>query len=504
MTIKPQAGFQALALSTPADIAFIGGAAGPGKSFCLLLEPTRHINNPKFGGVIFRRTTPQIMNEGGLWDKSAEIYAYLNASPKQRPLGWTFKSGAKISFSHLENETDKFNWQGSEIPYIAFDEMTHFTRGQFFYLLTRNRSTCGVKPYVRASMNPDPESWVRDLIDWYIGTDGFIIPERSGKLRFFMIDKGEFVWGDDRNEVVEKCEHLFDASESKEKRIEKVKSFCFIEGKLDDNKILLEKDPGYKANLLAQDEETVNRLFKGNWNITQDVMSISPPNKINDIFSNLVPKKSQKYITIDHARFGQDLCVIISWEGMRVDRINILSISDTNTILKVVNEERNRLGVGVSNIICDQDGVGVIDALGCKVFQGNAMAFKDFGNKTNTNYKNLKTQCAYKLCEDFINTNQISIDRNSFYVAIYNSNNEFFQMVNSSEVEINKKIYDIEKLIKRQLRTIKRKDADGEGKKQVISKQEQKNLLSGMSPDFADALLMRMTFEYSSTEYPTW
>jgi len=71
--IGPQPGPQELFLSTPADICIYGGAAGGGKSFGLLLEALRHIDNPQYGAVIFRRTYPEIMNKGGLWDESGMI-----------------------------------------------------------------------------------------------------------------------------------------------------------------------------------------------------------------------------------------------------------------------------------------------------------------------------------------------------------------------------------------------------------------------------------------------
>ncbi|MCB1719676.1 MAG: terminase family protein, partial [Candidatus Competibacteraceae bacterium] len=65
MQIKPQAGPQEVFLSTPADIAFYGGAAGGGKTFAALMEPLRHIMTVAgFGAVIFRRETPQITAEG--------------------------------------------------------------------------------------------------------------------------------------------------------------------------------------------------------------------------------------------------------------------------------------------------------------------------------------------------------------------------------------------------------------------------------------------------------
>jgi len=52
----------------------------------------------------------------------------------------------KISFGHMDMDKDALKWQGSQIAMIAFDELTHFTKQQFFYMLSRNRSTCGVKP----------------------------------------------------------------------------------------------------------------------------------------------------------------------------------------------------------------------------------------------------------------------------------------------------------------------------------------------------------------------
>jgi hypothetical protein len=54
--IRPQPGPQERFLSTPADIAIAGGAAGGGKTWSLLLEPIRHSGNGKFGAVIFRRS----------------------------------------------------------------------------------------------------------------------------------------------------------------------------------------------------------------------------------------------------------------------------------------------------------------------------------------------------------------------------------------------------------------------------------------------------------------
>jgi hypothetical protein len=81
--LRPQPGPQEMFLSTPADIAVYGGAAGGGKSFGILLEGARHTPNKDFGGVIFRRTSPMITNEGGLWDESNKIYPLLQAKAER-------------------------------------------------------------------------------------------------------------------------------------------------------------------------------------------------------------------------------------------------------------------------------------------------------------------------------------------------------------------------------------------------------------------------------------
>ncbi len=159
-TLRPQPGPQETWLSSGADIAIYGGSAGGGKSWALLFEPLRHVANPGFGAVIFRRTMPMITNEGGLWDESMGLYPLAGATPMIGSHDWRFPSGANVGFRHLQHEVTKLDWQGAQVALIGFDELTHFTESQFFYMFSRNRSMCGVRPYIRATTNPDAASWV--------------------------------------------------------------------------------------------------------------------------------------------------------------------------------------------------------------------------------------------------------------------------------------------------------------------------------------------------------
>jgi predicted phage terminase large subunit-like protein len=256
--LGPQEGPQSAFIGCEADIAIYGGAAGGGKSFGLLLDPLRHWDNADFGGVVFRKTSVQVRNEGGLWDESMKLYSLFKARPREAVLSWQFPRGMSMSFSNLEYEKDVLNYQGAQIPWIGFDELTHFSENQFFYMLSRNRSTSGVKPCIRATCNPDPDSWVRKFISWWIGEDGLPIKSRSGVLRYFIRINDAIVWADSKEEIYK----AYGSGPGIQP-----KSVTFIGAKLEDNKILMEKDPAYAGNLLALNRVDRARLKDGNWNV---------------------------------------------------------------------------------------------------------------------------------------------------------------------------------------------------------------------------------------------
>jgi len=258
---RPQPGPQTIFAATPADIAIFGGAAGPGKSWSLVYDPLRWVSLEGFTAALFRRTTKQLKGGGSVWEESQKLYPHMNGLPREgSQLDWRFPSGATIEFSHLQHEVDKFSHKSKQYAYIGFDEVTDITEGQFWYLLSRNRSMCGVSPYVRAATNPDPDSHIRKLIDWWIDKEGYPIPERSGVLRWLVRINDELTWADTREELYSQFSYV-------PRKDLAPKSLTFIPAKLDDNVILNNADPGYRANLLAMHEIDRMMLLGGNWNV---------------------------------------------------------------------------------------------------------------------------------------------------------------------------------------------------------------------------------------------
>ena len=260
IVIRPQEGPQEEFLRSSADIVIYGGAAGGGKSYALLMEAMRHIANPGYRAILFRRTTPQLTNAGGLWDTSGDLYPLMGGHPRNQKLRWDFPSGSQIKMAQLEYDNTAKEHDGAQYAMIGFDELIHFTEFQFFYLMSRNRSTCGVRPYIRATTNPasrqDPVGgWVRDLLAWWIGEDGLPIQERSGVLRYFHREGGVMNWVD---------------ADWRSEEGDAPRSITFIPAKLEDNKILMESDSGYRSNLNAQDHVQRARLKDGNWDASYD------------------------------------------------------------------------------------------------------------------------------------------------------------------------------------------------------------------------------------------
>ena len=232
----------------------------------------------------------------------------------------------------------------------------------------------------------------------------------------------------------------------------------FIQSLVDDNEYISRY---YKTQLETLDELSKQRLLYGNWEYDATNDSLIEYDAIINIFSQK-GIEGQKYISCDVARFGSDKTIIMYWEGLHIRKMRTLLKSAINDVVDEVRKLQQENQVPLRNIIIDEDGVGggAKDFLRCQGFVNNARPLKK------ENYQNLKTQCYYKLA-DLINKGQIGIDCKD----ITAKNN-----------------------IIEELEQVRTKDADKDNKLQIIPKDTIKDII-GRSPDYSDAMAMRMYYE---------
>ena len=226
----------------------------------------------------------------------------------------------------------------------------------------------------------------------------------------------------------------------------------------------------YLESLLSLDENSKQRLYYGNWEYDNDPAKLMDFEKIQNIFTNEFVEGGQMYISADIARFGSDKMVIMVWSGFRVVDIQTLNKSSITEIAQLIRDLANKYKVPLSNIIADEDGVGggVVDILRCKGFVNNSKPL--LVENQIVQYQNLKTQCYFKLAE-LVQSDSLFVKCNDFTVVD----------------EITK-----------ELEQVKRDKIDSDGKLQIVSKEIVKQSI-GRSPDYSDALMMRMYFCFEQT-----
>jgi predicted phage terminase large subunit-like protein len=270
--VGPNPGPQALAFASSADITVYGGGAGGGKTHLALLRFGVHADrHPGYEAAIFRREMPMVTQAGGLWEESVKMFPMFGAKPNFTEHSWRWRRdqshGSLLQFKGLQHEKDMINLQGAQLAEFCLDEATHFTSAQFWWLFSRLRSTNApsFRPRCLLTCNPDPDSWVAELIAWYIGDDGFPIPERCGQKRYFVRDGDELVWGSSADEVRALAPHITADPKNQPK------SLRFIPALLRDNP---RGDPNYESMLNALPRVERERLKGGNWKIRASAGSV--------------------------------------------------------------------------------------------------------------------------------------------------------------------------------------------------------------------------------------
>ncbi len=229
-------------------------------------------------------------------------------------------------------------------------------------------------------------------------------------------------------------------------------------------------EPSYIESLRRSSEAVQQRLLYGNWDYSDDIDSLFKYEhlvKLKD--TSNVQLGSTKYITSDIARLGKDTTIIIVWDGLTIIEIIQLQQVTTDISAQKIKDTCLEYNIQMSNVIIDADGIGggVIDQLsGVKSFINNSRPIQVEGQPDV--YQNLKSQCFYNLAH------LVEIQS----IKCMNISDEYFET------------------ICQELQIIKQKDIDKDGKLAVIPKDIMKKIL-GRSPDFADAIMMRMLPELS-------
>ena len=160
---------QAAFHSSPASNRFLGGAAGPGKTACLIVDQmiaanqfsaddARHVHT-----LLLRRTFPQL--EATVITRFNELIPKeLYASYNRTKNVVTWRNGASTNFGSMQYEYDAWAWQGQWLK-IGYDELCEFTFTQWNATAAWNR--CPVSKWTTKDGAGNPigigAGWVRRL-----------------------------------------------------------------------------------------------------------------------------------------------------------------------------------------------------------------------------------------------------------------------------------------------------------------------------------------------------
>lgn len=218
------------------------------------------------------------------------------------------------------------------------------------------------------------------------------------------------------------------------------------------------------------------RLVNGNWEYDDDPTALFDRTQLEDMF-RLAPSRAnqKKYISVDPARMGKDRAVICLWDGLDCCKIKVFEQSLTTQLIEAIQLLAVEYNVPPSRIIVDQNdaqGAAIIDMLKCKGFLVNARPQETIKPNLLINYRNLRAQCVYLLSE----------------------------MVASGQVTASGCAEDKE-LIIAELEQLKAIGHEDPKKRDVTAKARIKEAI-GRSPDFADAFIMRMWFQWRELHLP--
>jgi len=215
--------------------------------------------------------------------------------------------------------------------------------------------------------------------------------------------------------------------------------------------------PVYIESLQMLPDIDRKRLLEGDWDYDETKDRLY---EYDDLLRCFRPSTTlgDKFITADIARMGDDRTVIIVWNNLHAEKFVVLKHKPINEVVDTINELIKNHSVRLSNVLVDEDGIGggAKDYIRCRGFLNGSKSVRD-------NYMNLKCDCYFKLGE-LISSNAITFESTH------------------------------KDTIVKELEMIRREKIDSDGKLRVTNKEDLKKR-HGISPDFADAIMMRAFYE---------
>lgn len=456
-------------------------------TFGAILSMAEPALDPNFRGLFFRRTLGDIKTAGSIVDTFKDAFGdIINVKTSDNPR-ITFPNNSYIECRQINDETPAKiteTYRGVQSDAQVWEELTSYEWYTYKYITTRTRGRAKWTGKVRATLNPKRSHWTRIWLDWYIGSDGYIIPERDGVVRYFYL-RGEkvedLVWGDSKQEVYYKCKPQIDAQMKSlggdVKYEDFIKSFVFYRGTLAENKALLENNRGYVGSVAGVGERMSKALIEGNFNIDLDeeVKIPIPYERAESVFNNDPRKNNDKWITADLADTGNDNTIILVWNGLHIIDHLILCTSTPRMNADKLKMMAEKHGIPDSHII--YDGVRAVYVNDYIPEAIPYISYRKTMGKYGRMYYNLKDECYARLVE-VIKREMLSFD-DKIADSVYSHKNI------SNPVSV--KVEFIE-----ECSVVRFKDLPG-GRRTLLNKKEMNQMLGkGRSMDLLDPIAMRM------------
>lgn len=266
--MRPQIGPQQKLASCTADLALFSSMPGAGKSFSLCMEALRWAHLSNYTSAIFRRDFNALMRgPTSIYGTLSHLGARMGGAPRQSPhpsVQFRTPDGGTSAVLCLHGNTNKSTYDGIELAVACFDEADQIELELFQYIMSsRMRTTCGIRPYVRCSVMPSPDTWVHDLARPWLDSEGYARDEESGKVRwFFHNDRG-------LPQIYDTQTDARDAASAVDASI-RPRSLAFVFAKTSDNQALMRADPGYLDRLSNLPPYERKRLLHACWNARPD------------------------------------------------------------------------------------------------------------------------------------------------------------------------------------------------------------------------------------------